>query len=116
MHIGRVFTLQICIVCLLCLGCDLVWWVIEVCVRYTAPILKEILVSWVTFNYLLFKTLSLEVISNLQKRVRLGQGLCALPVLLHLVYQSHPFSLFLCVVSGSEPFENKLHAFWPFYS
>ena len=86
------------------------------CVRYTAPILMEILASWVIFNCLLFKTLYLEIISNLQKRIRLGQRLCAFPILFHLLYQSHPFSLFLCVVSGSEPFENKSHALRPFYS
>ena len=65
------------------------------CVRYTAPILTEILASWVIFNCLLFKTLYLEIISNLQKRIRLGQRLCAFPILFHLLYQSHPFSLYV---------------------
>ena len=64
--------------------------------RGTAPTLKEMLVSWVIFNYLLFKTLYLEEISNLQKRIRLGQRLHALPVLLHLLYQSHPLSISMC--------------------
>ena len=66
------------------------------CVRCTAPILKEMLVSWVILNYLLFKTLDLEEISDLQERIRLGQRLRALPVLLHSLCQSHPLSISMC--------------------
>ena len=79
--------------------------------RGTAPTLKEMLVSWVIFNYLLFKTLYLEEISNLQKRIRLGQRLHALPVLLHLLYHLlflHVNIYSLLTFIFLKPFKNRL--------